>query len=197
MRVPPGVRLRRYRDGLLAAVVALAVGFASAPATAQSLGEVAAREKARKEKEAREGKAKAPARVITEYELRGGGSAGTLSQPASDATSDATASAPTSGDAPAAGQPAKAGEPEKSEDELRAERQQDWRQRLQEAQADVARLRARVDQVQSGLNDMTGPIYGANRASMASQLEQAKTALTAAEQKVATLEEEGRRNRYR
>jgi DNA repair exonuclease SbcCD ATPase subunit len=159
---------------------------------------VAAREKARKEKEAREGKAKAPARVITEYELRGGGgSAGTLSQPASDATSDATASAPTSGGATAAGQPAKTGEPEKSEDELRAERQQDWRQRLQEAQADVARLRARVDQVQSGLNDMTVPIYGANRASMANQLEEAKTALTAAEQKVAALEEEGRRNRYR
>jgi len=174
---------------LVAVLVTVAVGLASAPAPAQSLGEVAAREKARKEKAARDGKR--PARVITEYELRSGGGAGTLSQPAAD---DAAAAPSTPG---AAGPPAKAGAAEKTEDELRAERLQDWRQRLQEAQADVARLRARVDQVQVALNDMSGPIYGPNRGVMASQLEQAKTALSAAEQKVAALEEEGRRNRYR
>jgi DNA repair exonuclease SbcCD ATPase subunit len=172
-----------------AIVVTLAVVLASAPASAQSLGEVAAREKARKEKAARDGKR--PARVITEYELRSGGGAGTLSQPAAD---EAAASAGTTG---AGAPPARAGAAEKTEDELRAERLQDWRQRLQEAQADVARLRARVDQVQSSLNDMSGPIYGPNRGVMANQLEQAKTALTAAEQKVAAIEEEGRRNRYR
>jgi DNA repair exonuclease SbcCD ATPase subunit len=171
----------------LIAVVTLAVGMASASAPAQSLGDVAAREKARKEKAARDGKR--PTRVITEYELRSGGGAGTLSQPAAEA-----AAASTTG---AGGQPAKAGAAEKTEDELRAERLQDWRQRLQEAQADVARLRARVDQVQSSMNDMSGPIYGPNRGVMANQLEQAKTALTAAEQKVAAVEEEGRRNRYR
>jgi len=176
---------------LAAVVVTLAVGLASAPAPAQSLGEVAAREKAKKEKEARDGKAKRPARVITEYELRGGGGAGTLSQPAAD---DAAASASATG---SAAPPATAGAAEKTEDELRAERLQDWRQRLQEAQADVARLRARVDQVQTSLNDMSGPIYGPNRGVMVNQLEQAKTALAAAEQKVAALEEEGRRNRYR
>lgn len=172
----------------LIAVVTLAVGMASGPAPAQSLGDAAAREKARKEKAARDGKR--PTRVITEYELRSGGNAGTLSQPAAE---DAAVAASTTG----AGGPAKAGAAEKTEDELRAERLQDWRQRLQEAQADVARLRARVDQVQSSLNDMSGPIYGPNRGVMASQLEQAKTALTAAEQKVAAIEEEGRRNRYR
>lgn len=173
----------------LIAVVTLAVGLASAAAPAQSLGDAAAREKARKEKAARDGKR--PTRVITEYELRSGGGAGTLSQPAAE---DAAVAASTAG---AGGQPAKAGAAEKTEDELRAERLQDWRQRLQDAQADVARLRARVDQVQSSLNDMSGPIYGPNRGVMASQLEQAKTALTAAEQKVAAIEEEGRRNRYR
>jgi DNA repair exonuclease SbcCD ATPase subunit len=183
------------RHPSIAVLLTLAVALASAPAPApaQSLGEVAAREKARKDKEAREGKAKRPTRLITDYELRGGSAGGTVSQPAADEAA-AAANAPATG---ATGQAAKAAGAEKTEDELRAERLADWRQRLQEAQADVARLRARVDQVQTSLNDMSGPIYGPNRGVMASQLEQAKTSLTAAEQKVAALEEEGRRNRYR
>ena len=181
------------RHPFIAVLLTLGVVLASAPAPAQSLGEAAAREKARRDKEARDGKAKRPARLITDYELRGGGSAGTVSQPAADDAA-AAANAPATG---AAGQAAKPAGTEKTEDELRAERLADWRQRLQEAQADVARLRARVDQVQTSLNDMSGPIYGPNRGVMASQLEQAKTSLVAAEQKVAALEEEGRRNRYR
>jgi hypothetical protein len=177
---------------LAAAFLALAVGLTSAPVAAQSLGEVAAREKAKREKAAREGKARPPAKVITDEELRGRMGAGTLSQPAAE---DNVATAPTPA-TPAAvpGQPAA---PEKTEDELRAERAAEWQQKLQNARADVATLRARRDQIQAALNDMTGPIYGPNRASIANQLEQTKTQLTAAEQTVANLEEEGRRNRYR
>lgn len=177
---------------LAAAFVALAVGLASAPVAAQSLGEVAARERAKREKAAREGKARPPAKVITEDELRGRMGSGTLSQPAADTTATG---APTPA-APAAtpGQPAA---PEKTEDELQAERQADWRQKLQTARADVATLRARRDQIQVALNDMSVSIYGPNRASIVNQLEQTKTQLTATEQTVANLEEEGRRNRYR
>jgi hypothetical protein len=177
-----------------AVFVVLAAGLASAPAAAQSLGEVAAREKAKKDRAAREGRARPPAKVITEAELRGRTVSGTLSSPAADDTSSTATTTPA---VPAAtpGQPAAA--PEKTEDELREERQAEWRQKLQTARADVATLRARRDQIQAALNDMSGPIYGPNRASIANQLEQTKTQLTAFEQTVANLEEEGRRNRYR
>lgn len=176
-----------------AVFVVLAVGLASAPAAAQSLGEVAAREKAKKDKAAREGRARPPAKVITEAELRGRMGSGTLSQPAAeDNVPTATPVAATPAAVP--GQPAA---PERTEDELREERQAEWRQKLQTARADVATLRARRDQIQAALNDMSGPIYGPNRASIANQLEQTKTQLATTEQTVANLEEEGRRNGYR
>ncbi len=183
------------RVSVAASAVILAVGLGSLPSMAQSLGEVAAREKARKDKEAREGRARTPVKVITEDELRGRVTSGTLSQPAAE---DNVEPAPAEAATPADGAtPAKPAAPEKSEDELRAERQTEWRQKLTDAQASVARLRARADQMQAALNDNTGPIYGPNRASIANQLEQTKTALASAEHTVATLEEEGRRNRYR
>src|SRR5688572_5686539 len=126
------------RVSVAASAVILAVGLGSLPATAQSLGEVAAREKARKDKEAREGRARTPVKVITEDELRGRVTSGTLSQPAAE---DNVEPAPAEGATPAAA-PAKPAAPEKSEDELRAERQAEWRQKLTDAQASVARLRA-------------------------------------------------------
>jgi hypothetical protein len=181
-----------------ATLAALAVLVAIPPASAQSLGEVAAREKARRDKEAREGKARAPVKVITEDELRGRVGSGTLSQPAADestpaAPAEGTPTEVASGAAPATGATAK---PEKTEDELRGERQAEWRQKLQDAQAKVTALRARRDEMQNELNDMKS-LYGPNRASVANHLEKTKADLAAAEQAVANLEDEGRRNRYR
>jgi hypothetical protein len=177
----------------LAALVAVAV----APASAQSLGEIAAREKARREKEA--GKRPA-AKVITEDELRGRRTAGTVSQPAAYEVA-ATASSEQAGTAAPGANPANpaggpAAPPQKTEDELRAEQQAQWRQKLLDAQANVASLRTRQEQIQAELND-TRSIYGPNRASLVGHLEKTKTALAQAEQTVANLEEEGRRNRYR
>jgi hypothetical protein len=60
----------------------------------------------------------------------------------------------------------------------------------------VASLRTRQEQIQAELND-TRSIYGPNRASLVGHLEKTKTALAQAEQTVANLEEDGRRNRYR
>ena len=88
------------------------------------------------------------------------------------------------------------GPPEKSEEELRNERQAEWRQKLTDAQAKVVALRTRRDQMQAELAD-TKSLYGPNRASVANHLEKAKTDLAAAEQEVANLEDLGRRNRYR
>jgi hypothetical protein len=185
-------------------LAALAVGLFSVPvpASAQSLAEAAAREKERKERAAREGKSRPPVKVITEDELRGRMSSGTLSQPAASDTDSSAAT--TEGGNPAAApgaaaQPDAAAKPapEKSEEEVRAEKQTEWRQKLQDAQARATTLRTRRDSIQTALNDMSGPIYGPGRASMANQLEQTKTALAAAEQTIAGLEEEGRRSRYR
>jgi hypothetical protein len=185
------------RLSALATLVA-AAAVAAVPVAAQSLGEVAAREKARRDKEGK----RPAAKVITEDELRGRTSSGTVSQPAADGSSSsdqaaggATPAAGAAGTAGAAGANAQ-GAPQKTEEELRTERQAEWRQRLQEAQGNVSTLRARQDQIQAELND-TRTVYGPNRASLSGHLEKTKAALAQAEQSVANLEEEGRRNRYR
>lgn len=171
----------------------LAVATSVTPTMAQSLGEIAEREKARRDKDA----AKRPAaKVITEDELRGRRTSGTVSQPAADEVVAGASSAPAAGTAPAAGGAPAAGKPEKTEDELRAEKVAEWRQKLQDAQANVSTLRARQDQIQTELND-TRTVYGPNRASLINHLEKTKSALAQAEQTVANLEEEGRRSRYR
>ena len=187
---------------VVAILAAVAIGFAYVPASAQSLGEAAAREKARKDKEAREGKARPAAKVITEDELRGRVTNGTLSQPAADETGTSApaeggvgTAAGQAGAAPAAPAAPNA-PPEKSEEELRNEQQAAWRQKLTDAQAKVVALRTRRDQMQAELAD-TKSLYGPNRASVANHLEKAKTDLAAAEQEVANLEDIGRRNRYR
>ncbi len=54
-----------------------------------------------------------------------------------------------------------------------------------------------VTRLQSALNDTSGPLYGPGRAARVEALENAKRQLTAATTSVETLQEEGRRNRYR
>jgi hypothetical protein len=183
-----------------AALAAVAIGLASMPASGQSLGEAAAREKERKEKASREGKPRPPVKVITEDELRGRMSSGTLSQPAADLSdSSSTPAEGGDGSAAAAAVPApvaRPGAPEKTGEELRTERQTEWRNRLQAGQAKVATLRTRRQQMETELADLK-TLYGPNRASIANHLERAKADLAAAEQEVANLEDEGRRNRYR
>jgi hypothetical protein len=182
-----------------AALAAVAIGLASMPASGQSLAEAAAREKERKEKASREGKPRPPVKVITEDELRGRMTSGTLSQPAAD-LSDSSSTPAEGGDgtavAAAPAPVARPGAPEKTEEELRTERQAEWRNRLQASQAKVATLRTRREQMETELADLK-TLYGPNRASIANHLERAKADLAAAEQEVANLEDEGRRNRYR
>jgi hypothetical protein len=54
-----------------------------------------------------------------------------------------------------------------------------------------------VARIQAALNDNTGPMYGAGRAARVDSLENAKRQLAAAQTTLETLQEEGRRNRYR
>jgi hypothetical protein len=163
-----------------------AVALAAAVAWPQSLAEVAAREKERQEKVKK--KTGGASHVITENELRGRG-AGTYSQPGAGSSTTPAAS-PSPGASPGAEKP-------KTEEELRAEQEKAWRDRLQQAQEEVTRLSGIVNSLQRDLGDPTVGVYGPGRAKMISRMDEAQKALGAAKQKVDDLQEEGRRSRFR
>jgi hypothetical protein len=175
--------MRLVTRTLLAASV---VVLGAAVAWPQSLAEIAAREKERQEKVKR--KTGGATKVITEDDLRGRG-AGTYSQPGS---TGAPAASPSPG-----ASPSPAGEKPKTEEEIRAEQEKAWRDRLQQAQAEVTRLTGVVDSLQKDLNDLSTNLYGSQRTTLLNRMDQAQKALGTARQQVTDLEEEGRRNRYR
>jgi len=177
---------------LFAVGVVAVLAWGTVPAWADaprqpSLGEVAAREKDKKK-----------GKPITEEDLRSRRRGGTVSQPNADGGSATTASpAPgATGDKKPGAATAAADKP-KTEDELREEAQTAWREKLTQAQAEVANWTAEVTRQQSALNDNTGPMYGPGRAARIEALENAKRQLATATATVETLTEEGRRNRYR
>lgn len=141
------------------------------PAAAQSLTEAAA-----KEKERRKGKA---AKTYTENDLRGG--------PVLDTSTPESDASPSPGASPA---------PAGTEDEA-AKKQKAWRESLDNANKEVVHYTAEVDRIQLGLNDNTVNPYSPGRAQAAEALEAAKQKLAEAQKKVADLEEQGRRSRWR
>ena len=179
---------------LFAVGVVAALVWGTVPAGADaprqpSLGEIAAREKDKKK-----------GKPITEEDLRSRHRGGTVSQPNAQGGS-ATAASPAPGAAgakPGAAPAATAAvEKPKTEDELRDEAQTAWREKLTQAQADVTNWTTEVARLQGGLNDNTGTLYGPGRAVRVEALENAKRQLAAATTTVESLQEEGRRNRYR
>jgi hypothetical protein len=159
-------------------------------ARAESLGEIAARERAR-----RSGK---PTKVITEDDLKKSGK-GTVSTDVGQVPADAAkktedANKAAGGEKQAGG--AAKDKKEKTEDELRAEREQDWRKRRDEANQEVQRLQAETDRLQGYANDMSAPI-GSGRADLLERLEKTKQELDAARAKVSALDDERRRAGFR
>jgi hypothetical protein len=165
----------------------------AALASPQSLGELAAKEQERREKERQ--KRGGASKVLTENDL-GAAGRGTFSNPGATGAAPSPEASPAA-DAGASGQPAAAPAKEKTADEIRAEQETGWRQRIQQARDEVTRLAAQLDRLQQGLNDISGPLYGSGRTTLMNQFETTKADLAAARQKVADLEEEGRRNAYR
>jgi len=140
---------------------------------------------------------KSTTKVITDADLRRAG-AGRPEAPVSSSEAAATEAAPAEGAAPAASEaPAPRDKAAKTEDELRAEAETKWRERLQQARNDVSRLSAEAGQLQLGLNDLTQNLYGVNRVAAMNRLDEVKKQLAAAQASVADLEEEGRRSRFR
>ena len=172
------------RPWLAVAVAAAAVAVFALPSSAQSLAEVAA-----KSKKKESGK---PAKVYTEADLRGrAGASGSMSQMEGPAATSAAPAAAAAGAVPPAGQKPK------SEEEERAEKQAEWRDRLQKAEADVTRISDEVNRAQTALNDISGPLYGGTRSGLLTRVEEGKRQLAIAQQTVLDIQEEGRRARYR
>jgi hypothetical protein len=167
-----------------AALTAALLLVASA-GSAQSLGDAAAKEKARRKTVSKPGK------VITDEDLRTGG--GTVSSPGTEPAPGPSPSPGAEG-ATAAKNPEKK---EKTDDELKAEAQVEWRKRLDAANQEAATARERVNQIQLALNDTSGGVFTPRRAALQTQFDEAQKAAAAAEQKAASLTEEGRRNGWR
>jgi len=177
---------------LFAVAVVASLTWVPSPARADappSLGEIAAREKNKKR-----------GKPITEDDLRNHRSGGTVSNP-NGAGGSATATA-----SPAPGAPGDKKEGDKAapatpkpptEEEQFQEAQKAWQEKLAAAQSDVTNWTGEVARIQAALNDNTGPMYGAGRAARADSLENAKRQLAAAQTTLESLQEEGRRNRYR
>lgn len=159
-------------------LVVLAAWLAPAgETTGQSLGEAAAKERARRKTQ------KAPAKVYTDDDVA-------HAAPSEASPSDAAASpAP----APAGdGQPA-----EKSAEDTRAEEQASWRGELTKANAEVARLEGEIARLETETGDMRGYLYGNRRTRALDDLARARTDLTAARQKVDDLLTRGRQRGFR
>jgi hypothetical protein len=172
-------------------VLAIAVAALLVPGLAftQSLGEVAARERAKKKPSSEK---KAPVKVITEDDLRNARTSGSSFETAAPEGDAAKA------DKPADGAEAKpAGPKEKTEDELKAEATAAWRKKLEHAQSEVTRLQGVIDRLQLKLNDTSQPMYGGARTSQLAQMDEAKAGLAAAQAAVEAAAEEGRRAGYR
>lgn len=174
---------------LFAVAVVASLAWVPSPARADappSLGEVAAREKNKKK-----------GKPITEDDLRNRRSGGTVSQPNGEGGS-ATAASPAPGAAGEKKEGDKAAAAKgPTEDEVFQAAQTAWREKLTAAQSEVTNWTGEVARIQGALNDNTGPMYGPGRAARIDSLENAKRQLAAAQTTVESLQEEGRRNRYR
>jgi hypothetical protein len=167
----------------VAAVAAIAV--LAPPLPAQSLGEIAARTNKKKDAD----KSGKPAKVYTETDLRGRPDSGSMSQ------MDGPAATSTASPAPGAVRPA--GEKPKTEEEERAEKMTEWRERLQHVESEVTRISGEVDRAQMALNDLSVPLYGGTRSGLIARVDEGKRQLALAQQLVLDTQEEGRRARFR
>jgi hypothetical protein len=186
------VTMRGVHVATLAAVGLLLGSLASA----QGLGDVAA-----KEKQKRKAEPAKPAKVYTESDI------GPSMTPASAPMDEAAAE----GQAPAAegqaeGQPATEGAApegaaaaaaEQAEAEAKAKAEADWRKRLDLARKQEAAYKDTIDKIQLDLNDISGGLYNPGRASKMQLQDETKQMLAEVQGRIAALEEEGRRNGYR
>jgi hypothetical protein len=181
--------MRLVPTALVSAVLLLLPAFSSA----QSLGEVAARER-EKRKNAK------PTKIYTERDLRGAGAGAPVNIGTGEvSTGEPAAQTPSEGAAPGGAAPgaAKPGQKEKTEDEVRAEQTKAWREQLDKANAEVTRLTGELAKLEAVAGDARTPIYGTNRDLLMTRIDELRKQLAAAQQSVDTLTEQGRRQGFR
>lgn len=159
-------------------LVAAASLVSSVTASAQSLVDIANEEKARRAKLRSSGK---PARVYTENERTGVPLDVILVETGTTTTTTTTTVAVT----PAGGKK------EKSPEELAAERQKEWTDRLQKAQEDIRELESTISRKERSLGSMINITPA--RADLANSIEADKKTLGELRQSLTTLEDERRR----
>jgi len=202
-----------------AAVLTAAALLLTSVASAQGLGDAAAREREKRKADSAKptkvytdgdiGQAMAP--VSTTRDLpataepdAAGAQPATEGEPAGeDRVADegqpvVEGSAPTEGETPAEGTAAAtaAEDAAKAEAEARAKAEEAWRQRLDKARKEEAVYKDVVDKVQIQMNDVSG-LFTSGRAANSAFLEENKQKLAETQARIAALEEEGRRNSYR
>jgi len=165
-----------------AAFTGAALLLASA-ASAQGLGDAAAKEKQKRKA------APKLAKVYTDDNI--GRSMAPVSSADQPASTDAAAKAKT--DKPADGASA---DKDKPAEDPREKAQTEWRQKLDQAHKEEAGYQEMVDKVQHALND-TSSLYGSGRTANMQLLEENQKKLADVKARIAGLEEEGRRNGYR
>jgi hypothetical protein len=164
------------------AVSALLVGGV---ASAQGLGDAAAREKQRRQsEETTQGK------VYTEDDL--GPSMAPVAVPQTlPASAEEGSSAEDAGEDEASPETSSA-------DEQRAQAEAAWRQRLEQARQEADVYQDVINKLQQELNNVySGGMYTSGRASKAAFLEENQRLLAETQKRIADLEAEGRRNNYR
>lgn len=178
-----------------AVLIVGALVLTGARTEAQSLADAAAREKEKR-------KAQKAGKVFTEEDLRRAGSSGR----ASVLTGDAAGAAPAEG-TPAEGAEGEAGvtaeasggapkKAEKSANEVRGEKQKDWRARLDKAQAELAAATSEVTRIQGYIAGLS-PESTSALANFNTRLKEQQDRASNARQQVEALETEGRFNGFR
>jgi len=171
---------------LHAAALTVAALLLASVGSAQGLGDAAA-----KEKQKRKAAPPKQTKVYTEDSI--GRSMAPVSSADQPAGAEASAQAKT--DKPAEGA-ATDKEKEKATEDPREKAQAEWRQKLDQAHKEEAAYQEMVTKVQLALND-TSSLYGPGRAANLQLLEENQKKLADTKAKIASLEEEGRRNAYR
>jgi hypothetical protein len=170
---------------LPAATLTGAVLLLASVASAQGIGEAAAKEKQKRKASPK------TAKVYTDDNIgRSIAPVSSADQPAAPAGAAAQAA----GDKPAGTEGAAAAE--KPAEDPRVKAEAEWRQKLEQARKEEAAYQEMVTKVQLALND-TGGLYSAGRASNLQLLEENQKKLADVKARIVGLEEEGRRNSYR
>jgi hypothetical protein len=196
-----------------AAALTVAALMLASVASAQGLGDAAARERERRKAAPAKptkvytdsdiGQSMAPATAAadlpaTAEQAAAEGQAPAEGQPAAEGQAPAEGQPAAEGQAPAEGE-APAAKPDaaaRAEEEARTRAEEAWRRRLDQARKEEAVYKEVIDKLQLELNDTSGGFYNPSRAAKMAFQEENKQKLAETQGRIAALEEEGRRNRY-